>query len=114
MAPGGQKESSVPERELAVKLKREGKTTGEIARLLGRSKKWVNIWWAKSRKPGGTTFKNKKRTGRKTKLTAADKAQITALMKDKPGRSHRKALVDDYWTERVRKVFEKNGDNNFK
>lgn len=90
MAPGGGKESSEAERKLAVKLKRQGKSSEEIAKLLGRTKRWVDIWWERERKPGQTQFKNKKRSGRPTKLTAADKAQITALMKDKPSRSHRK------------------------
>ena len=105
MAPGGQKESNKEERKLAVKLKHQGKTTKEIAKLIGRSERWVKFW-----KPGPTSFANKKGRGRKTKLTTSDKQQITALMKDKVGR----ALVNDYWVERVRKVFEHEGDNSFK
>ena len=66
MAPGGGKESSEAERKLAVKLKRQGKSSEEIAKLLGRTKRWVDIWWERERKSGQTQFKNKKRSGRPT------------------------------------------------
>ena len=94
MAPrgrkAGRKESTEAERELCVKLKRQGKSSNEIAKLLGRTKKWVNNWWGRRRQPGPTQFTDRKRSGRPTKLTPADKAQITALMQNKVGRSHRK------------------------
>ena len=77
-------------RELAVKLKREGKKSIEVADIVGHSKRQVNRWWAKAKLPGPMKLTNKKGRGRKSKLTAGDKAQITALMKGKVGRSHRK------------------------
>ena len=55
MAPGGAKESTEAERKLAVKLKKEGKSSAEIARLLGRTP-WVNNWWRLETQPGSTNF----------------------------------------------------------
>ena len=75
---------------MAVKLKREGKKSIEVADIVGHSKRQINRWWAKAKLPGPMKLTYKKGRGQKSKLTAGDKAQITALMKGKVGRSHRK------------------------
>lgn len=103
MAPGGGKESATNERKLAVRMKRDGKSTVEIARLLERSTRWVDRWWAKEQHAGPKSYQNKPGRGRKSKLTVSDKQKIQALMRNKVGRSHRK----------VAKVFEKDGNNIF-
>ena len=83
------KESTENERKLAKSWRKEGKTNKEIAGLLGRSTRWVQRWCnaTRARRDG---VKNKHRSGRPSKLGQAEKATITALMKGKTGRSHRK------------------------
>ena len=60
-----------------MELKKSGQSAAEIAKMLDRSVKWVNRWWAKDKQPGPTSFVNKKGRGRKTKLTFAEQIQAS-------------------------------------
>ena len=86
MAPKKNNNNLENERGLARKWRKEGKTNKEISKLLGRSVRWVQTWCNNKR----TSVKDRSRSGRPTKLGQAEKSQITALMKGKAGRSHRK------------------------
>ena len=87
MAPGGGKESTLEHKKCGPM------SSAEIAKMLDRSVKWVNRWWAKDKQPRPTYFVNKSGRGGKTELTFADRQQIQALIWDKVGRSHRKVAI---------------------
>ena len=78
MAPGVRKRINFGAEKAGCGIeKKSGQSAAEIAKMLDRSVKWVNRWWAKDKQPGPTSFVNKKGRGRKTKLTFAEQIQAS-------------------------------------
>lgn len=72
--------AKIKERELIVKLRKEGKTCIEVAEILGVSKSKVSFWTLRYKKTG--CLEDKSRKGRPTTLTEEKLQEIKEKIKE--------------------------------
>jgi len=68
------------ERELIIKLRKEGKTCVEVAEILGISKSTVSYWTIRHKQTG--CLKDKQRPGRPTPLTSKKLQEMKKIIED--------------------------------
>ncbi len=72
--------AKIKERELIIKLRKEGKTCMEVAKILGTSKSKVSFWTLRYNETG--CLKDKPRKGRPTSLTEEKLQEMKEKIKE--------------------------------